>query len=117
MRFSEKWKVSKTDITETMPKNANIQNEAKTEFTNSRAKNANINDRGIFGNIGHETLIPDFSKNHLADLLSEVGATIVHDNGSQVLRFKPLLAGPKVDPGRWANALELEALFFKQSEE
>lgn len=113
MRFSEKWKVSKTDITETMPKNANIQNEAKTELTNSRAKNANINDRGIFGNIGHETGNADFSTNRLEDLLRKVGATIICENGSHVLRFKPCLAGPKIDPDRWRQALELEQLFFQ----
>ena len=57
----------------------------------------------------------DFSKNHLEDLLSEVGAIITDDG--QGIRFNPELAGPQIDPGRWAKALELEALFFNQSEE
>jgi len=53
------------------------------------------------------------SKNHLQDLLSEVGAEIVQEDSSQVLRFKPLLAGPQIDPDRWQKALELEKLFFE----
>ena len=52
-----------------------------------------------------------FSKNNLEDLLSEVGAEIVSDESGHVLRFKPYLAGPAVDPERWAKAVELEKMF------
>jgi len=54
-----------------------------------------------------------FSKNHLQDLLSEVGAEIVQEDSSPVLRFNPYLAGPQIDPDRWQKALELEKLFFE----
>ena len=53
----------------------------------------------------------DFSKNHLEDLLSEVGAQITDDG--RRLQFNPALAGPEIDPERWQKALELEKLFFE----
>ena len=53
----------------------------------------------------------DFSKNHLEDLLSEVGAELI--NGGQGVRFKPYLAGPDADPDRWAKANDLLAEVLK----
>lgn len=111
MKFSEKWKISKTDITETMPKNTNIQNETKTDFTDSSAKNPKIKDQGIFGNIGHEVGNADFSTNRLDDLLLEVGAEIV--DGGRGVKFEPYLAGPKFDPERWKKANDLLAKVLK----
>lgn len=48
------------------------------------------------------------------ELLAEVGASITTENGGHVLRFKPFLAGPEEDPGRWQKAIELEKLFFAE---
>ena len=50
-------------------------------------------------------------------LLREVGASIVHENDSQALRFEPYLAGPAIDSDRWQKALELEELFFNPNTE
>ena len=58
-----------------------------------------------------------FFKNRMDQLLSEVGGSITTDtDGSQRLKFNPFLAGPQVDAERWQKALELEELFFNQTE-
>ncbi len=57
---------------------------------------------------------PQVEGSSLEKLLKEVGAELI--DGGQVLRFKPALAGPKVDPERWEKALKLEALFFALEE-
>lgn len=57
------------------------------------------------------------TKQRFNDLCSEVGARARKEGGKPVLCFDPPLEREEVDPSRWAQALELEDLFFLLCEE
>lgn len=57
------------------------------------------------------------TKERFDELCSEVGAKTRKEGGKPALRFEPPLEREEVDPSRWAQALELEDLFFLLCEE
>jgi len=57
------------------------------------------------------------TKERFDELCSQVGARARKENGKPVLCFEPPLEREEINPNRWAQALELEGLFFQLCEE